>query len=390
MENIWNEKIMPSPVARLMGDKYQPDQLLLFQVPDHNRHEYSEAFEIFDLVPWFIPRAPSEYAIDKTGNKYLPPIERNFRIKIDKNEYEATIAISPVQIKGKKEDKGKYLSKYPGLRENNVEKALRKLATLSDRSYFDRNTLTVQFHFSELQKVLMEMGLNYYVWQITEAMEILAKSNIDLKIAGDQGFVGSIIEYGRIESKKIYVVKFCSMYTEALIERSFVLYNNTKYGRLSSAKNSALTQWIFMVLSIRYKNASKDSPYDFHLKSVMRDSPMNNKDASKMYANLVESLNFLKSEGILSDVIEGEKIFESRTLVNAKITVYAGDSLIQDTKKRLHRKKIVDGVLPIDYNDDPVVKDPKQLKGMIESSRAKAKEIGIDLDPKADLDQSKR
>jgi hypothetical protein len=372
----WDKKIEPSPAAKMMGDKHYPDQLRLFQIPDHNRYDYSEALEVFDLVPWFVPRAPSKFAIDEDGNKLMAPIRRDFRIKIDKKEYEAYISISPVSVTGRGKDKGKFVSKYPGIREYNVEKAIRKIATGSN-SYFDRQSLTLRFQFKEIEDVIKAMGQKYYTWQIKESLDILAKTNIDLRIEGDIGFVGSIFDIGR--SGTSYVVKFCSMYTEALLDRAYCLYNNTKFGSVGGVDSPPLSQWLFMILSIRYKNASETSPYDFYLKSVMRDSPLSDNNASRFFKKLVESLNYLKQKGVLSEVVIGNKVFENRKLVDGKVTAYGSKSFVSDMKKRLHRKKIVDNVLPSDYSDDPVIKDPKDLKQMVSSSRARAKEIGVDL-----------
>lgn len=382
IDPAWDKKIEPSISAKMMGNQEEPDQLLLFKVPDHNRFDYSEALEVFDLVPWFIPRVPpKKYVEDADGNRLLAPIEKDFHIKIDKQDYQASISISPVQVKGRGKEKDKFIAKYPGVREYNIEKAIRKLAT-GPNSYFDRQSLTLQFKFKEIEEVVAAMGQKYYTWQIKESLEILSKTKIDLKIEGDVGFTGSIFDLGR--SGTNYVVKFCSMYTEALLDRAFCLYNNTTFGEIGGEKSPPLSQWLFMILSIRYKNASSSSPYDFYLKSAMRDSPLSDSNASRFFQKLVDSLNYLKVKGVLSEIKIGNKVFLRKKLVDAKISVFAAKPFVDDMKKRLHRQKVVNGVLPEEYSDDPVIKDPKGVEQMVKSSRTRAKEIGIDLSNKSE------
>lgn len=377
LDPVWDKKVQPSISSKMLGNNEQPDQLLLFKVPDHNRFDYSEALEVFDLVPWFVPRVPpKKYVEDANGNRLLAPIEKNFQIKIDKQDYQASISINPVQVKGRGKEKNKFIAKYPGVREYNIEKAIRKLAT-GPNSYFDRQSLTLQFKFKEIEEVVSAMGQKYYTWQIKESLEILSKTKIDLKIEGDVGFTGSIFDMGRAGTN--YVVKFCSMYTEALLDRAFCLYNNTTFGRIGGDKSPPLAQWFFMILSIRYKNASRSSPYDFYLKSAMRDSPLADSNTSRFFQKMVDSLNYLKDQGVLSEIKIGNKVYQRKKLVDAKVSVLADKRFVDDMKKRLHRQRIVNGVLPEGYSDDPVLKDPKEVESMVKSSRNSAKEIGIDL-----------
>ena len=358
-------------------DEALPDQLLLFELLDASSEKYSQGIDLFDSIPWVVWSRKRSYAVDAHGNKLLKDYEKKFQL-IGKN---AVIKIPAVQVIDRHNPQN-VVAKYPSHREWIVEKALRKLAC-SGEAYFEEEKMTLSFRFRQLLRTLEEMHVKLYTHQLKEALEILGSAKIHLKADGLE-FHSSIIDFKKMDDLKddddFYVVTFSSLINQQVLNKSYRLYNNNVLGIIGD-DGSALAQWLYLKISMRYIQASETDGYDIHLSSTMRDSPMAETQKRNACAKLVAAVESLKKSKVISRY-DINKTIKGQTLEDAKITIYAASEFVADMKKSNFRKKLVDGALDIGWKDDGGVIDGNDLKLVISKSRQEAKKVGVDLDTK--------
>ena len=121
-------------------EKTYPQQLMLFQtfLPEAASDEkYSNTIELYDAIPKYVTN-PKLVDAMREGGKYLPLMKRHFRHRGEGYH----VIIRPARLVDRE---GKEKEYYPGIREELVEDALRKLALEQFYgAYFD-NQAGVQF-----------------------------------------------------------------------------------------------------------------------------------------------------------------------------------------------------------------------------------------------------
>lgn len=375
VEAWWNKKIVRKDKINL--ERALPDQFLLFELLDPTYEDYSQAIDIFDSIPWVVWSRKRSYAVDIEGNKFLKSYERKFHFM----GKEAFVKIPAVEVADRK-NKDKVVAKYPGQREWMVEKALRKLAC-SGEAHFDRDKMRLSFRFRQLLRTLEDMNIKLFTHQLKESLEILGTAKIEVHSDGFE-FRSSILDFAKVEDEKgndYYMVTFSSLISDQVLKRSYRLYNNQKLGSIGDG-GSALAQWLYLRISIRYIQASDKDGYDIYLKSVMRDSPMEVSRKRKALEEIISAIETLKANNIISRYEEPKKVLKGRTLDDAKITIFASKEFVADMKKSNHRKKITDTVLPLDWQDDGGIIKGVNRDHVVANSRREAKKVGVDLESK--------
>lgn len=132
--------------------------------------------EIYDVVPRFC---------DHKESRDLDGMIRSASGRIKGIDYTVTVTAATIprtvietQADGTKKKVRRNIGSFPGVREEFVEKAIRKISTYSSRIEPDR--CVVSFTLYELKKELMAFGHDYRYDEIREALNILTHSRIQI------------------------------------------------------------------------------------------------------------------------------------------------------------------------------------------------------------------
>ena len=161
-------------------DKTYPQQLTLFQTffpDDASDDKYSNTIELYDAIPKYVTN-PKQVDAMREGGKYLPLMKRQFHHRGE--VYQVTIR--PARLVDRQGVEKEY---YPGIREELVEDALRKLALEQlNGAYFD-NQAGVQFTIYQLNKELQSLGHEFKRSSLVDALRIC--SGVLLIISKEEG-----------------------------------------------------------------------------------------------------------------------------------------------------------------------------------------------------------
>ena len=301
---------------------YREHEQLIFDFfieQNEEEQKYSQSIELYDAIPKYFWGRPQR---DDRG--FLPTLKRTFKHK--NLEYE--VHIRPASIIKNGEEK----HHYPGIREELVEDALRKIAT-EGRARKVEELYGLEFSLHELKKELDKTGHNYSKVQIKEALTICNGTGLTLicKSGGDsiemrQSMFPSLILVSRKEwreNKQRAVVKFNSLVTKSIEQKTFRQINYERSMKLSSS----LARWLYKRMSHNYKQAqSFQNTYTISLSAIIRDSGMavyKRRSDSKKY--VIKTLEELKQKDVIyqfdmNDIKEGKRLIDVKFSLSPTIT----------------------------------------------------------------------
>jgi hypothetical protein len=147
--------------------KDDPVQMSLFRLFEKEK-DYSHTIELYDFIPKYIWGKSK-----RIEGKFLEPITREFVCK----GIPYKVVLMPARIQT---ETGDYMDYFPGKREELVEDALRKIMSDIQGVFLDDAAGTT-FTLYQLQTELKNRGHSYSYDQLKESLEILAKTDIELK-----------------------------------------------------------------------------------------------------------------------------------------------------------------------------------------------------------------
>lgn len=328
-------------------EKTKPEQLDLFSFNNlfpSIREKYSGTVELYDILPKYFHDDVEQL---RTNGKYLDIVSRNFIYKKES----LTLQLTPALLK---QADGSTKAFFPTQREEIIEDVLRKFATDSDRNEFLDDKLSVKFSLYDLWKELKKIRHPYKYAEIREALEILSKTNIEIKTANDEITFSSNMfetfgiandntdlkdvenfenkeqqkEYGK---KIIYFVRFNSLVSDSVKNKTWRIIN---YDQCMQYKK-AVSRWLHKRISHLFMLRNIELPYNIMLSTIIRDSGMTR------YARIKD--NLIQVQKCLSEMIEVgsidryelEKIYDSdkiNKVVDVKFLIYISHSFFDDLK----------------------------------------------------------
>ena len=167
---------------------------------------------------------------------------------------------------------------YPGVREEIVEDALRKIATEGKAKRINKK-IGLEFSLYELKAELRKAGHTYSHEQIKDSLMICSRTVLTLKRSNNKAamidqpmfpFLGVAEGRGRGGSD-LAIVEFNALVTRSIEEKSFRQLN---YERSMKISNS-LARWLHKRMSHNYTQAkSFHNAYKIRLTTIIRDSGM--------------------------------------------------------------------------------------------------------------------
>lgn len=317
-----------SPKKFLEHKRTSPVQISLFDLME-NEQDFSHTIELYDFMPKYVWGK-----VERVEGVYLPRLEREFENRGRKY----TLFLNPASITDENGNEKYY---YPTKREEIVEDALRKI--MAERhGFFLDNEAAVSFSIYQLAKELEENGHKYDNRQIKDAIDVLAKTTIELKsIDGELSFTFHPIEavgYKGVDDETQTFVKFSPLVTKSIKENTFRLVN---YKKVMSYRH-ALPRQLHKRMAHHYTQASLTDPYTIMLATIIRDFGLTRRKQLKdNLRELEEALAELKNSNVIINY-SLEKIIEKSPrvkLVDVKITIQPHFEFVAEVKRANARRR---------------------------------------------------
>lgn len=241
-----------------------PTQMELFQslLPDDK--QLSNTIEFYDFCPKYV-----YWRTERLQDKFLDRIERDFECRGTKYN----IAIDPAKIK---DSDGVVRDYFPGVLEELVEDALRKLAVDGHGLFLD-DQAAVTFTLYELQQELAKTGHTYSLDQIKKALMVCVGTTIHLTTeSGETVFSDHLFETVGLNTREDWkgqgkktkaFVRFNSLVTKSIKEGSWRQFNYELSMRFKSVVSRQLNKRLSH--NFTYANMAKD--FNISLSTLLRD-----------------------------------------------------------------------------------------------------------------------
>lgn len=380
IENIAGKDIDGKDI-NIAKKSFLPKQLSLFGefLPSGDDHKYSNTIAFYDSMPkyHFDPRSINDERA-ANGGKYLDTLEREF-------EYEGKptkLIITPARIRGKDGVEKEY---FPGIREQNVEEALRKLACDQNNAVWLDEEAGVQFTLYQLQKELESTGHAIHIDNLKEALMILNHTMMEVSTKGGKQAIMSspLFPLVILTSRENYLndtdskcyVKFHPLVTTSIKKLSYRQYDYLIWMKLKTI----LGRYLHKRLSEKYTYASPMKPFNIKLTTAIT--------GSGTAASESHSQNDRKMDRAIEELIESNVISfvnkdvrkEKNRIVDIKYDFYPTLDFVGEMKKSNKRKSLqesrmeqINGVshsnaiIDNGTNKQATSDDFKQLKDVLE------------------------
>jgi hypothetical protein len=306
-----------SKVSQIYKEKYRSEQMELWSAFSGNANldEMSNSMDIWDSIPkYFLSgKKQAELRRENKATSYV----RNFTIfGVD---YEVTLYPATIN-----QPDGTDINVFPGVTEEIIEEALKKLATqkFNGFNHLDGSMIEtwVLFSYRELQSILIGMGHKVSIPNIKRSLEILRLSQIKIKpiSADERGVIrkdfinylpdASLIDREAYESsaEAKNAIKLPLLVTQAVLNGEYRQINNKLYGQL----RQGLSRWLYRRFNRTWLNACVAHPlkpnrrgtcYDIALNELANSSGyLEHKDIKYRRTKLIRALDDLQSKDIIN------------------------------------------------------------------------------------------
>ncbi|MDX8129595.1 replication protein [Methylomonas sp. OY6] len=350
-----------SPHKPVPPDAYSNHQLCLFQDflanTNDERDQLGNAFDLWDSVPRFsITRKRQEEMRLPSGALPICTIDFKYR----GNEFK--ILIRPARLKDP--ITGEEKEHYPGAREELVEHALRKIAV--DDGFYDVDGFRsgCRFTLHRLRTHLADQGHTLRYDELTEALDILSLSNIDIQGETDDAEVcytrmNYLSLLARVSKKdhsvnnsqdSKWLIQFHPLITNSI---SNLTYRQFNYRRLMKCRTQ-LSRWLISQLVLKYTQASLTNNFIMRYSTIKRDSALleGYKRERDAIATLDASWDELKSLGVLTSYTKAEERGKRAKIVDVVYTIFPSPQFTAEQKASNRRlidakKSIEEGIRKI-------------------------------------------
>ncbi|BBO86805.1 hypothetical protein DSCO28_73710 (plasmid) [Desulfosarcina ovata subsp. sediminis] len=290
-------------------------QLELFSdFVSNDKDTISNTVEFWESIPkyFFTP-----YQVEKlrTEKGHADPYEWSYTF----NSIPCAVEIQPALIKQRD---GGYKAFFPGVTEELVEEALKKI--LTDQQYGihdpEQPETWVKFSLRMVAKELRDRGRTRSLDQIKHAIKVMSGCILTFYKDGKEIWQGSILQDLLTSDREEYLKDSNSLHAARLplfISHAInqLEYRQFNYDRLMRC-NDQLTRWIYKKLIHRYVNANHNNDYHFSYSSLERDSGLLQQGrATDNRKKVIKALKELASRDVLKEYVveerkEGQKIID--------------------------------------------------------------------------------
>ena len=252
--------------ALIPGESTNEQFDLFRQFLSNDSSEVSNTIELWESIPkyFFTPRQVKKL---RTADGLAKP----YRWEYTHDGYSCVVRIQPALIE---QSDGSYLACFPGVTEELIEEALKKILTEQQQGAHDGQRLETWVHFSlrMIQRELKQRGRDRNVAEIKRGIEIMSKCNIEYTVDGKASWNGPILSDLWTVDRSEYIADRESRHAARLplfvthgIEK--LQYRQFNFVRLMAC-DEQLARWIYKRLINRYRQASKLNDYHFAYSSI--------------------------------------------------------------------------------------------------------------------------
>jgi len=299
-----------------------PVQLSLFRLLEKEK-DYSHTIELYDFIPKYVWGKSN-----RIEGKFLDPIPREFVCK--GVPYKVTLMPAKIQT-----ESGDYIDYFPGKREELVEDALRKLMSEAHGVFLD-DAVGTTFTLYQLQTELKNRGHSYSYDQLKDALEILAKTDIELESEDQETkIIFRPIETLGLSGKDGETqtfVRFSPLVTQSIKKGSYRLIN---YDKVMSYK-TVIARQLHKRMSHFYTQASLTEKYHILLSTIIRDFGLTR--YAQLRNNLLEvekAVEEMKEKNVVLNCVT-DRVFgvnPKTKLLDTKFTFQPHPYFIDEIKK---------------------------------------------------------
>lgn len=305
---------------------------------NNNGEGVSNTVELWESIPKYF-FTPAQVSKLRTKDGHADPAKWTYRFK----DINFDVKIQPALIE---EKDGKYLAYFPGITEEIVEEALKKIFTYQNHGMHDpvNHESWVKFSLSMIHKELKLMGKSRSRQQIKHALDVMSSCIITLYQEGKEVWKGAILQDLTTVNRKEYLentdakhVARLPLFISSGIDR--LDYRQFNYSRLMNC-DEQLSRWIYKQMIHKFIQASMLNTYHFLLSTIARDSGLLQQGTySKQRQKIISALKELQENGVILDFEEEQKK-DGRKVIDVKFTLKPGQSFIQEQKAANKRKKL--------------------------------------------------
>lgn len=248
----------------------QSTQFDLFaQFVANDASEVSNTVEVWETIPKYF-LTPRQVEKLRTQNGHANPIKWSYKDDLE-------IKIQPALVE---QSDGRFLAFFPGVTEELVEEALKKI--LSDQRFGmhlpDHQETWVRFSLQMIKRELQAKHRSRSIDQIKHAVEVMSSCVLTLSKDGKEVWKGSILQdlvtVGREEymsdNNALHVARLPLFISQAINRLDYRQYNYHHYLEC----NEQLARWLYKQLIHRYRQASESNTYHFLYSTLARNSAL--------------------------------------------------------------------------------------------------------------------
>lgn len=303
--------------------------------------EVSNTVEIWESIPkyFFTPKQVEKLRLN-TG--HADPYKWDYL----RDGVPLTVKIQPALIE---QSEGTYKAFFPGVTEEFVEEALKKI--FSDQHYglhdAQNSESWVRFTLKMVQKELRARGRSRDINQIKHAIEIMSSCIITLYNNGKEVWKGSILQDLVTVGREEYLADTDSHHIARLplfisLSINRLEYRQFNYDRFMGC-NEQLSRWIYKRLINRFLQASVLNQYHFMYSDLKGSGLLQQTRERDNRAKVTSALEELVTRGVLSRYVTEDKK-EGRIIIDVKYIVFPSMDFISEQKaanKRNSQNKTV-------------------------------------------------
>jgi len=337
----------------LPADAFKNQQLNLFQEFLANSSEekfgLGNAVDLWDSVPRYSISRKRQDEFRLSGG-FLPITTINFKYR--GHELSAHIRPARIELRNKEGTRStETIEYYPSAREELIEHALRRIAVEQQSGFYDKSDFRSGCRFSlhQLRSHLASQGHSLRYDELTEGLDILSLSSIEIEGNGDHGEVtytrmNYLSLLARVRRKDLdadpdakWLVQFHPLITDSIQN---ITYRQFNYKRLMNCRTQ-LGRWLISQLVLKYTQAALTNSFEMRYSTIKRDSALleGYKRGRAAIAALDGAWVEVKSLGVLTSYNKSEQRGVRGKLEDVIYTLYPSAQFTAEQKAANRRQK---------------------------------------------------
>ncbi len=317
-------------VDALITDSSSPQFDLFKRFVTNDTSEVSNTVELWESIPKYI-LTPAQVKKLRNADGLAKP----FKWEYQSGGKVCRVEIAPALIE---QSDGRYLACFPGVTEELIEEALKKILTEQRQGFHDpaKATTRVRFTLRMIQRELKKRGRARSIVEVKRGIEIMSKCSVKFERDDGKSYSGNILSElytvglssFRADNNAQHAARLPSLITDSIERLEFRQFN---YMRLMTC-DTQLARWIYKRLINRFKQADMMNDYHFMYSAIKQPSGLLQQARERdNRAKVVEALDELVRCDVLRKYKKEERR-EGRTVVDVKYTVMPTVEFIREQK----------------------------------------------------------